>query len=84
MKTAEEILSKSLGMGCDYLNDVTLKECANIKDVIEAMKLYANQKLDEAAEKARVLPVGPSHQVDKQSILSLKDKPITPELLPIY
>jgi|GEM_PF-4011694 len=48
-------------------------------DVIKAMKLYANAKLDEAADKANTRyfkPEGEDYRmiVDKQSIISLKDK----------
>lgn len=51
---------------------------------IDAGKAYASQQVEIAVKKALemasdgaiVLPGGPSHQVDKQSILSLTDKVI--------
>jgi len=76
MKTAEEILveiDQAVG-----LNDSrTLFEW---EDVVKAMKLYANQKLDEVAEKATAKfnftdrSFDAELIVDKESILSLKDK----------
>lgn len=69
MKTAEEIL-KDCG-------------CNSKREIIEAMKIYANQKLDEAAEKAKAQLTSNTEavwhtdfwaEVDKQSILNLKDE----------
>lgn len=73
MKTAEEIFMEVQDIECPNANNLTLPEDWQLK----AMKLYANQKLDEAAEKASVHwpeinNLNPC--VDKQSILSLKDK----------
>lgn len=85
MKTAEQILEKfwpnQIGEGIDY------------ESTIKAMKLYASQKIDEAAEKANIVNTFTfhdgtteekftdgvkygdyTHTVNKQSILSLKDK----------
>ena len=78
MKIAEKILSE-----IDKVTDVndsrtffTYDQCLN------AMKLYANAKLDEAAEKAKAQLVSNNEsvwysdawaEVDKESILLLKD-----------
>ncbi|GGG97485.1 hypothetical protein [Pedobacter zeae] len=81
MKTAEEYLkdenciSNSNGVfiykgGFHRINLAAILE--------DYAKLYANQKLDEAAEKANITTTsiffGNKPVVDKQSILSLKDK----------
>jgi len=71
MKTAEEILSE-----VDQITDVndsrtlfTYEQCLN------AMKLYANAKLDEVAEKATgFLDQNDNPVVAKGTILVLKDK----------
>lgn len=55
MKTAEEVLN-------DFVNDGYE---LSIKDALEAMKIYSNQKLDEAASYAN------GHRT-KQAILNLK------------
>jgi len=72
MKTAEEILDLvcpnrpwPVGRKTDAM-------------ILKAMKLYANQKLDEAAEKANYKCIdkgdaGYEVIIDKQSILNLKD-----------
>jgi len=62
MKTAEEILSVEWD---NYkLNGKSFKQIA-----IEAMKLYANQKLDEAGSVASEFS-----EIIEDKILSLKDK----------
>lgn len=64
MKTAEEIYEEN--------------GCQSKRDIIDAMQEYANYKLQEAAEKAIVKMDsgrnGCKMIVDKESILSLKDK----------
>ena len=72
MDTAEEIL-------LDELNDVQtklLEETPRFKEwVLEAMKLYANAKLDEAAELAyQDTHDGYAAPAVKRHVLSLKDK----------
>ena len=47
MKTTEEIFMEVQDIECPNLNNLTLPEDWQLK----AMKLYANQKLDEAAKK---------------------------------
>lgn len=70
MKTAEEIFEEVYTQGCDGW--------ISFEQAIKAMKTYANQKLDEAAEKANLTFDGSTCLdnviVDKESILSLKDK----------
>ena len=70
MKTIEE-----------FYMDIQEKECPNVNNLIlpeewqlKAMKLYANAKLDEAAEKITGISGKWEHEANKQSILSLKDK----------
>ncbi|NII81733.1 MULTISPECIES: hypothetical protein [unclassified Pedobacter] len=74
MKTAEEILSNN-GLACEYGYNVKV---VPLEDAIKAMKLYANQKLDEAAEKVThydgFSEDNMDHWIDEKSILSLKDK----------
>ena len=83
MKTAEQLIKENIA---DF-------DCINIEPIERVMKLYANQKLDEAAEKANIkntftyhdgtteekfcdgVKYGDyTHTINKQSILSLKDK----------
>lgn len=74
MKTIEH-LEKYVN---DFLEESRIKTTDNIDaKLIQIIKKYANQKLDEAAEKATVTMQsgrnGCKMVVDKQSILSLKD-----------
>lgn len=72
MKTAEQVLDEncdSFGIGWSERRK---------EQTIKAMKQYANQKLDEAAEKAKVKALwsddaGYVKFVDRESILQLKD-----------
>lgn len=74
MKTAEEILNgtKDIIFNTSYSQDY----------IIKAMKIYANQKLDQAANQVIIKDEDnndhwyecfPIPSVDKESILSLKD-----------
>lgn len=83
MEKAEEILSE-----VDRVTDVNDSRTLFTYDqVLQAMKEYANMKLDQAAEKAKVsyydgnIMISPKINnagtiisVDKQSILKLKDE----------
>lgn len=64
MKTAKEIFMEIQDIECPNVNNLTLPEEWQLK----AMKIYANQKLDEAASKIKYNPIL------KEAILSLKDK----------
>jgi hypothetical protein len=75
MKTAEEIIDSFNQLEVESLNSSRIVKALNFDDCEEAMKLYANAKLDEAAEKATAfLNHNDNPIVAKQSILSLKDK----------
>jgi len=66
MKTAEEILN-------DFVDD---SYELSIKNAIEAMKIYANAKLDEAAEKAKIniwRNYPNVHSLDVQSLTTHND-----------
>jgi len=75
MKTAQDILTDFIGKDPKY-------KIISAIDAVQLMKLYANAKLDEAAEKAECKDISSDNyggnysnwEVDKQSILSLKDK----------
>lgn len=89
MKTAEEIIKEFNKFEIESFDHHPIN-ALSFEDCEKAMKLYANQKLDEAAEKAMVVyhcgfskeensmrqvNVGSNHiKADQQSILSLKDK----------
>lgn len=70
-QTAEEILLENL----NGIQETYLEEIPKFKEwVIQAMKLYANQKLDEAAEKAyESTHHGYAAPAIKRHILELKD-----------
>ncbi|RZK72942.1 MAG: hypothetical protein EOO85_18450 [Pedobacter sp.] len=69
MKTAENTLNSCGLILTDFVSS------SNYDAVIYAMKLYANAKLEEAAEKARAfLDPNDIPLVAKGTILSLKDK----------
>jgi len=67
MRTAEETL---------YILEYSETSRLDWEDITHAMKRYANYKLDEAAKKATIKQSDDFgiYWVDKQSILSLKDK----------
>lgn len=73
MKTAEDFIYQFKPLETSNGNDAFTAE-----DAIKAMKLYANKKLDEAAENADIDIIndeqGFGASVNKESILSLKDK----------
>lgn len=62
MKTAKEILTEKTNYKFDK------GEAA----LIEAMKIYAEQAIDQCAESAKVLYVDLPNEVSKQSILNVK------------
>lgn len=74
MKTAEEILSSLLVEKVIDVND--RRTLLEFSEVIKAMKIYANAKLDEAAENARIsfTDILYNSEVDKESILLFKDE----------
>jgi len=67
MKTAEEILSEVTGDNPDYIN---------VELCIKSMKLYANQKLDEAHANLKQTSGqwNSDYYNERNKILSLKDK----------
>lgn len=75
MEKVQEILMCYIGKNPKY-------KIISAIDAIELMKIYANYKLDQAAENAECEEISSDNhggnssnwQVDKQSILTLKDK----------
>ncbi|MES2593170.1 MAG: hypothetical protein V4608_14910 [Bacteroidota bacterium] len=77
MKTAEEYITKVYG-NKTFARALDLNDSESIMDLMnDFASHYANAKLDEAAEKANCIDVAmtalPEYEVDKESILSLKD-----------
>lgn len=76
MITPEEILREHTPFSA--LSGEHMEYVVSFEDAIEAMKKYANQKLDEAAEVATCSDASwnamPKYTVDTQSILDLKDQ----------
>jgi len=71
MKTAEEILTETLTVQSDSFGRYYEK------DVLKAMKTYANQKLDEAEKNAKVIHVEQdgdpiSAPIDQLSVFQIK------------
>lgn len=82
MKTAEEILAQVLICNPDFMDN---NSHMRVGDALQAMKLYANQKLDEAVSKSFIFSEGTFDEedksfktididvVEKNEILKLKD-----------
>lgn len=74
MKTNKEILAAVLITDVEYLD---LSAHMRVSDALEAMKIYANQKLDLAVEELGNHPIyyteAQGYENDRQSILNLKD-----------
>ena len=75
MKTIEDIVTNK-GLACEYGYNVDVVPYA---DVVKYMKLYAEQAIDAAAEKATIDKHFNGNQlwdasVNKQSILKIKEE----------